>query len=94
MASDASEAPAPTIPTPTASPSNQPEQPTQENVPTPVNNAPVATNNENVNLFDDFNTQSEPTKMNNQPEVPTTNGGANLLDEFDLLGGGRNLFKK
>jgi len=88
MASDASEAPAPTIPTPTASPSNQPEQPTQENAPTPVNNAPVATNNENVNLFDDFNTQSEPTKMNNQPEVPTTNGGANLLDEFDLLGGG------
>ena len=79
-------------------PSNQSEQLSQEeNVPTPVNNVPVEeTKNESVNLFDDFNIQSEPTKVNNQSEVPTTNGGANLLDEFDLLGGGgeRNLFKK
>ena len=69
------------------------EQPTQEKVPTPVKSA--ETKNE-VNLFDDFNIQSEPTQVNNQSEVPTTNGGANLLDEFDLLGGGgeRNLFKK
>ena len=66
-------------------------------MPTPVNNVPVEeTKSEPVNLFDDFNIQSEPTKVNNQSEVPTTNGGANLLDEFDLLGGGgeRNLFKK
>ena len=77
-------------------PSNQSEQPSQEeNVPTPVNNVPVE-ETKSVNLFDDFNIQSETTKVNNQSEVPTTNGGANLLDEFDLLGGGgeRNLFKK
>ena len=87
-------APEPSVPTSatTLSPS---EQPTQEKVPTPVKSAPVETKNE-VNLFDDFNIQSEPTKVNNQSEVPTTNGGTNLLDEFDLLGGGgeRNLFKK
>ena len=60
-----------------------------------MKSAPVEKKNE-VNLFDDFNIQSEPTKVNNQSEVPTTNGGTNLLDEFHLLGGGgeRNLFKK
>ena len=87
-------APEPTVSAPSATllPS---EQPTQEKVPSPVKSSPVETKNE-VNLFDDFNIQSEPTQVNNQSEVPTTNGGANLLDEFDLLGGGgeRNLFKK
>ena len=86
-------APETSVPTPatTLSPS---EKPTQEKVPTPVKSAPVETKNE-MNLFDDFNIQSEPTKVNNQSEVPTTNGGTNLLDEFDLLGGGgeRNLFR-
>ena len=55
-------------------------------MPTPVKSAPVETKNE-MNLFDDFNIQSEPTKVNSQSEVPTTNGGTNLLDEFHLLGG-------
>lgn len=79
-------APEPKVSAPSATLSPS-EQPTQEKVPTPVKSAPVETKNE-MNLFDDFNIQSEPTQVNNQSEVPTTNGGANLLDEFDLLGGG------
>ena len=88
-------APEPTVSAPSATLSPS-EQPMQEKVPSPVKSSPVETKKDEVNLFDDFNIQSEPTQVNNQSEVPTTNGGANLLDEFDLLGGGgeRNLFKK